>query len=228
MGRRHNRIKDGLFNEITFHSGEKKLKKSILISVSILLITANAFALEYYILGINTKLFKDRNWFELAAGAATAIVVHEAAHIAAAELQGHDWHFSMESTGPAVWFENGDNYFLDANAGFFAETIVGTTLNLIPSTRGTDFAKGYNCSTFTRLLSYNLRWDYESGVQGDFKMIDENGGDGEAEHFIYTGIAKLNFAYSLRGGPVLNENRFIGNIPDLNFADADDAFFPEF
>jgi hypothetical protein len=47
------------------------------------------------------------------------------------------------------------------------------------------------------LLTYNLRWDAESDVQGDFKMIDENGGDGETSHFLYTGIAKLNLLYSL-------------------------------
>jgi hypothetical protein len=219
---------DWLPNTIAFRKGEKKLKKSILISASILLIATNAFAMEFYFFGVNTRLFKDRNWFELAAGAATAMVVHEVAHIVAAELQGHDWHLSLESTGPAVWFENGDNYFLDANAGFFAETIVGTTLNLIPSTRGTDFAKGYNGSTFTRLLTYNLRWDSESDVQGDFKMIDDNGGDGETSHFLYTGIAKLNLSYSLHGESVLNENRFSGYSHGFDISDADRVCYPAF
>lgn len=164
-----------------------------MIATLVLALSADAGAFDVIIQGVNLRWLKERNAVEIVAGAVAAVAVHEAAHMAAAKLNGHgaelDWN-----DGPWVWFmgSNDSNYAWDARGGFIGELAVGLALNLMPSTRGGDFALGYCGSTTGRLLLYRGHFN-----SGDFDTLQKNGADAHLEWGLMIGASAVNLGLGI-------------------------------
>lgn len=168
--------------------------------ILLLLISTNAFAFDWIIQGVNLKWFNERKPVEIVVGAVAALVVHEASHIAAAKMNGHgaelDWN-----DGPWVWFlgSNDSNYAWDARGGFIGELAVGAILNILPVTRGSDFALGYCGSTTARAAFYRTHFN-----SGDFDTIQKNGGNPHLEWGLTLGTSATNLTWSLYNSVRIN------------------------
>lgn len=148
----------------------------------VLSISSNATAMEYSILGVNTKWLKERDWKKVVLGAATSMAVHVAGHLLYLEWQGKDWYMDGKAEicddpltpNEARWF---------GRAGFVAQ--VGTALVLSLVMEDSDFARGFCAATVVGTVAYPLQHDTSEGP-GDFYLIDKYGGDWKFEYGLYS------------------------------------------
>jgi len=97
--------------------------------------------------------FKDSNKIQLISGAISSILVHEASHIAMLEINGTDYNLSWRGMSG-----HGERDYQSDMAGFVGQNVVGFILP-----RKSDFALGYNATTFLTTVTYPLRIE-----NGDF------------------------------------------------------------
>lgn len=148
----------------------------------VLSISSDATAMEYSILGINTKWLKERDWKMVALGAVTSVAVHVAGHLLYLESQNKDWHMDgkaevcddLLTPNEARWF---------GRAGFVAQ--VGTALVLSLVTEDSDFVLGFCGATVGGTIPYPFIHD-TSEMPGDFAVIDKHGGNWKFEYGLYS------------------------------------------
>jgi len=100
---------------------------------------------KFNIMGIDPFALKNKSIPQVVAGAILSLAVHEAGHMAAAELRGDSASLTFSGHGPAVLTDNPDRLFLAA--GFISQTLVGTLLATLPATRRSDITYGFNAFT---------------------------------------------------------------------------------
>jgi hypothetical protein len=130
---------------------------------------------KFNIMGIDPFALKNRSIPQMVAGAILSLAVHEAGHMAAAELRGDSASLTFSGHGPAVLTDNPDRLFLAA--GFISQTLVGTLLATLPATRRSDITYGFNAFTEINnsqyLLTGNRSYD-------DIRQLNAMGVNGTA------------------------------------------------
>lgn len=164
--------------------------KNLILALIILLLAgcAHIEKTDFYFFGVNTKTFKEVNYWKVAAGAITSVAVHTAGHYAYAGLTG----MSVRQDGfneVAGYGYKERQYIEFAQAGFIAQNLVGLVLTSIPATRQSDFTKGYVAMAFIETVSYPL---FEHGENGDLNMSNRHGGNATLEYIGYAAIATHN------------------------------------
>ncbi|MDY6881873.1 MAG: hypothetical protein SV686_16695 [Thermodesulfobacteriota bacterium] len=148
---------------------------------------------EYYFFGQNLKAFKNCNWYEVAIGAASSVLVHELGHILYLELSGNSW--DMEASFPsglAVHTNDALEESETANfgrAGFALQTLIGAGLVFFEKTRYLDFTKGWVAMNAVQVASYKSR---THDIGDDFDLIDSGGSNGDVEFGVFCFISLHN------------------------------------
>jgi hypothetical protein len=172
------------------------MKKSIISIIIIFVFTSSALAFDFYFFGVNPEWIKERKWGQVFLGAVTSVVVHEGSHYLVGKvILGGDFEFR----GTELWFERDFSESEKAwinRSGFVGQTIVGTVLNIIPATKGSDFALGFNTMTLIETATYPIRY---RGNDGDIKWLEENSSTEQAyvEWGFYTGAAIFNTFWAI-------------------------------
>ena len=142
---------------------------------------------KVYILGIDvTEIVKEDDMGTVVLGAMASVAVHVAGHYVAAELVGADIYQqgTREIIANSGELNGSDRRWL-ARGGFVAQTLVGIALVNLESTRGAKFTEGYAIGTMLEIGFYPLRRRGED----DLEHLENNGGDGDLEWAIYTGLS---------------------------------------
>lgn len=142
---------------------------------------------DFYYFGVNTKTFKEANYWKVTAGAITSVAVHTAGHYAYAGLNG----MSVRQDGFKEVVDRGysdKNCREFAQAGFLTQNLIGLALTSIPAFRQSDFTKGYVAMAFIETVSYPLLWQND----GDLYSSDKNGGNATLEYIGYSAVALHN------------------------------------
>jgi hypothetical protein len=149
---------------------------------------------KFYFFGVDADIFKEangKNWMAVSAGVVTSVATHTAGHWLAAEAFGVEFKFKDCYTKEEVTHYDSDSdlrWF--ARGGFVLQHAVGTALTSFETTRYSWFTKGYVASSAIGTWTYPL---YHSGSDyHDFKLIDDAGGNGDAEYGIYSAIGLHN------------------------------------
>jgi len=132
---------------------------------------------EFYFFGVNLKTFKEGNWFMIATGAATSMLVHELGHALNLESQGKDWNFLYSSSGLAIHtndYLTSEQYRNFGRAGFALQMGIGALLTSFEGTKRHDFTKGWVGINAAQIYTYNLR-SHDNG--DDFALIERGNGD---------------------------------------------------
>lgn len=142
---------------------------------------------DFYYFGVNTKTFKEANYWKAGAGVLASVATHTAGHYAYAGLTGmsvrQDGLFEVvDGNSPA---HNLREFFA---AGFALQNGVGLILTTIPATRQSDFTKGYVSAAFAETVLYPAIYR----DNGDLHQLNEHGGNGDLAYGIFTGIATYN------------------------------------
>ena len=148
---------------------------------------------EFYLFGVNIKSFRNCNWLQVAAGAATSLLVHELGHALYMEAQGKKWDFEVSgSSGMAITFTDSlspRQYRDFGRAGFALQTGIGLLLASMPATRGRDFTKGWVGVNSVQLYTYQVR-THEHG--NDLSMIEKGGGNTDLEMGMLAMVSSYN------------------------------------
>jgi hypothetical protein len=162
------------------------MKQSILIVIIFLSLVTPSFAgvfddIEFNILGINPKDFKDRKISHIVEGAVASLVVHELGHIVAGRAVGMNTRFDSSS-----FVVRADKYddksdsdkLLFHSGGFIAQVVVGGLITAMPATRHSDFNLGFNGFTTINSALYTITGGTDDDTS-DIHQISEHGGDGK-------------------------------------------------
>ncbi len=179
----------------------KKIKRIIIGCLLLLSITVPTHAgdWEFRFFGINPKDFNGRNVSEIFIGCVTSFVVHEAGHLIAGRMVGMKTSMKWDN-GPIAWADDYDDKSRDQKAlfhggGFIAQFLVGTTLTIIPYTRHSDFAVGFNSFTSVHNVVYGLSGG-RNNETSDVRNLDKYGYNGRniaiGSGFIAGGLAYIN------------------------------------
>lgn len=142
---------------------------------------------DFYYFGVNTKTFKEMNYWKAGLGVLASVGVHAGAHWA------YNGIFDMGAE------QNGFLEVADGNCapqkvrefsqvGFAAQNLGGLILTSIPKTRQSDFTKGYVVASWVEIVSYSL-WN---GDHGDFNMSASHGGNRDWEYALSLFVATHN------------------------------------
>jgi len=166
--------------------------KSATLLLALLLFPSPCSAAEksdyrFYFFGVNADAVQKADWKQVALGAVAAYAVHWVGHVGYAKLSGNDvscgWETEILQGDPSTAEKR--NF---ARAGFVAQSIVGLALTSFEGSRRWDFTRGYVALSAIETLSYPLRRSDE----GDIKMLNRYGADGDLEWGIYSAIAVHN------------------------------------
>lgn len=142
---------------------------------------------DFYYFGVNSKAFKEANYWKVGAGALTSIATHTAGHYVYAGLTGI--HVRQDGLSEVVDGNLPTHNLRDFSiAGFAFQNGVGLILTTIPATRQSDFTKGYVSAAFIETAFYPVAYKTE----GDFNQLSEQGGNGDIAYGIFTAIATHN------------------------------------
>lgn len=167
------------------------MKKIITLSLMLFLIIIPTIthSAEYSICGLKVRNpSRDFSWKGVGLfilGGTTSIIVHELGHLAAMEFTDADYHWDTLIRS-RWWGVSNDESRWIARSGFLAQNTVN--LGLTKWKKKSDFTKGYTIVNVTGVLIYPLRHP----DSGDFSSIDRNGGSGDIEWAIFSGIALYN------------------------------------
>lgn len=175
------------------------MKKSVVFVILLLAlsISSNAIAMEYSVMGVNTKWLGERNWWKMALGAATSVAVHCAGHLLYLESQEKDWRLEIPyeicedplTTHQKRWF---------SRAGFVAQ--VGTALILSLTVNDSDFVRGFCAAAVVESISYPIRFPVWGGA-GDFAHLDRNGCNWQFEYGLYSVGSIISLTLSMDNKP---------------------------
>ena len=147
--------------------------------------------MKFNICGIDIEEMRNAkpgDYGQTALGAVASFATHIAGHYIAAEAFGVD--ISQDGLNEVIDYSNdpneGDIRWM-ARGGFIFQLAVNTAL--VELWGDSYFTKGYTALTSVELLTYGLRHPND----GDFSLIDEAGGDGNLEHFLYSAWEAYNF-----------------------------------
>ncbi len=177
------------------------MKKTILIAFFLVLSCTAANAetklsdftkgYEFYFFGVNTKTFKEANYWKVGAGVVTSLAVHTGGHLFYARV--HNMGCSFDGFQETVsWGYEPARYREFAQAGFIAQNLGGLILTSIPYTRQSDFTKGYVAMAFVQTVTYPLTQPFMKEGYGDLRYSDKYGGNATWEYIGFSAIATHN------------------------------------
>jgi hypothetical protein len=168
------------------------MKKLMLVFLLVLL--CGCGGTKFYFFGVDTAIVSEadgKDWLSVGAGVVTSVATHTAGHWVAGELFNVDFEFNQYYNKETVTDYNSDSdlrWF--ARGGFVLQHGVGLMLTSFEATRYSYFTKGYVASAAIGTWTYPV---YHHGSDyHDFKLIDDAGGNGDAEYGIYSAIALHN------------------------------------
>lgn len=133
--------------------------------------------------GIPADKFRNaepKEYAQLAGGVATTFLVHWLGHVVYFEANNIKW----KQDGLCEVHDNGSlsnsQKQMSGRAGFLGQLLVGTALKFSPW-NDSMFVTGYHIGTNIEVIGYPLSRPY-----GDFKTIDEAGGNAVAEYGVYS------------------------------------------
>ena len=164
------------------------MKKLLLI---MMLLFTGCAGYQVNVLGVNMNELQDikaADCGEVVLGVVASFASHVAGHFIAADLFDVDIH--LDGFNEVVDYDkNPSQNSLQwmARGGFVFQLALNTALvELAPDSY---FTKGFTGFTCVELLTYPLRHPGE----GDFELIDENGGNGSLEYALFLGWSAYNF-----------------------------------
>ena len=163
------------------------MKKLLLILISMFLLCSCA-NMKFLVCGIDVKEMKGKDFGVAALGAAASFGTHIAGHYIAAEIFDVDIH--LDGLNEVVdYSKNPSSNSLQwmARGGFIFQLAVNTVL--VELANDSYFTKGFTALTCAELLPYDLRHPND----GDFNLLDENGGNGHLEHGLFLAWSGYNF-----------------------------------
>ena len=164
------------------------MKKLLLILICMFFLNGCFANTKFLIFGVDIKEMKGKDFGVATLGALTAIGTHIAGHHIAAKVFDVDMH-QHGLREPIDYSNNPSSSDIRwaARGGFVLQVAINTAL----AEFATDsyFTKGFTATTCAQLLTYNYRHPDE----GDFYLIDENNGNGDLEHGLFTALSAYNF-----------------------------------
>lgn len=141
--------------------------------------TCQAGDWEFNFFGINPADFKGRSVPVILVGAVSSFIVHEAGHFAVGYLVGDGAYFDPNrGSFPGAVIIKGYSKMshsqqqLFHGGGFLAQALVGTGLTLLPATRHSDFALGFNSFAMINSFGYTFQGDLEKNPASDVARLD--------------------------------------------------------
>ena len=163
----------------------------LLLLILVTVLFSGCAGMKFNVCGIDVKEMRDakaEDYGKIALGAAASFATHVAGHYLAAEAFGVN--ISQDGLNEVIDYSNdpneGDVRWM-ARGSFVLQLAVNTAL--VEIWGDSYFTKGYTALTSVELLTYGLRHPND----GDFSLIDEAGGDGNLEHFLYSAWGAYNF-----------------------------------
>lgn len=163
----------------------------LLLLILVTVILSGCASMKFNVCGIDIEKMKNAkagDYGGLALGVAASFATHVAGHYLAAEAFGVDIY--QDGLNEMVDYSNDpsekDVQWM-ARGGFVLQLAVNTAL--VEIWGDSYFTKGYTAFTSIELLTYGLRHPDD----GDFNLIDESGGNGSLEYFLYSSWAAYNF-----------------------------------
>ena len=171
---------------------KERLMHRLLLLVLTTVLFSGCAGMKFNAFGIDVKEMRDTaragDYGKLALGVVASLGTHVAGHFIAAEVFDVDIH--LDGLNEVVDYSKnpseGDLRWM-ARGGFVLQLAVNTALVELWS--DSYFTKGYTAFTSVELLTYGLRHPDD----GDFNLIDESGGNGSFEYFLYSSWAAYNF-----------------------------------
>ena len=157
------------------------MKKFTLIILLITLCSCSGYNTR--INGINPNLFKERNYFKIATGVISSLVVHEASHLLYAELNGGG-HFDFNEfvvVSEDYYNTSYSEQQMFHRIGFLGQLAVGSILTAIPETKHSDFTMGFNAFTAINTAIYTITGG-SNKEYSDIEQLD----NGTLEGSLYT------------------------------------------
>jgi hypothetical protein len=164
----------------------------LLLLILITVLFSGCAGMKFNAFGIDVGEMRDTakagDYGKLALGVAASFGTHVAGHYLAAEV--FNVKIEQEGLNEVIDYSNGpsegDVRWM-ARGGFVLQLAVNTAL--VELWGDSYFTKGYTAFTSVELLTYGLRRPDD----GDFNLIDESGGNGSFEYFLYSSWASYNF-----------------------------------
>ena len=127
---------------------------------------------EFSFFGINANDFRGRSFTKTFIGVVGSLITHELGHYAVGLMYGNDVYFSSIDTVTVEGdLSHGEMQIFYAG-GFIAQAVVGGVLTLIPATRKSDFALGFNSFTAASNFLYLREQDSGEYPYSDIANLD--------------------------------------------------------
>lgn len=175
-----------------------KMKRLFILIAMIFALNACAGSnFKVYVNNIDVQRISKMEPKQAIGGIIVALGMHEFGHIVAAKA--FNANVSMRGPFHVRWNKNSlsDKEKVMVNrSGYLLQTLFGTALNYIPTTKGSDFTLSYNLTSCAQMLSQPLfRGKHK---YNDLNMLDKNGGNAMLEWSGYTLWSGINLYTSLK------------------------------
>ena len=167
--------------------------KTLPVVLILILLSTGCANMNVNIMGIDPREMTTRNAGEMVLGAVASFGVHLGAHYAASkilDIEVEQQDLITEYIPNIDKYDDSDIRWF-ARAGFLAQTGVNTILTHWDLTEDSYFTKGYTGYTVLNIIEYPI--NHYNDNEGDFNMIDANGGNGDLEYLFFLGITTYNF-----------------------------------
>jgi hypothetical protein len=128
---------------------------------------------QFKFFGIDVNDFKGRSIIGIALGVGVSFLAHEAGHFIAGYAFGHEVHMRHG----AAWADDYEDFSRTQReifhaGGFISQALVGTLLTIIPATRHSDFALGFNATTASVVGGYAFKSSDEKHPNSDVAQME--------------------------------------------------------
>lgn len=161
--------------------------RGFMVAIALLLSIGGCANTKFIVCGLDVTNMKGKDFGVAALGAVASLATHIGGHYIAGSIFNVDFEMDGLSeridyaAGPAgkdiKWFARG---------GFVLQVGVNTILTSF--FEDSYFTRGYTAMTAVELLSYPIR----KTDDGDFFLLDQEGGNGNLEYLLYLGITGYN------------------------------------
>jgi hypothetical protein len=133
------------------------------------------------IAGVPVNNFKGRDWKKITIGAISSFMVHEAGHLLYAKANGGGHYNFGEVIMENYYNESHGTQQMFHRSGFLSQLFIGKLLTVIPETKHSDFAIGFNSFTTTHIAVYTITGG-NNKENSDIEQLD----NGVLEGSLYT------------------------------------------
>jgi len=164
------------------------MRNLFLILICVIFLNGCLSNTRFLVCGIDINEMKGKDFGVATLGTITAIASHVVGHHIAAKLYNVD----IKQHGRKEIIDYSNNPSSSdirhvARGGFIFQLAINTAL--VEYANNSYFTKGFTGATTVQLLTYDIR----NSSDGDFNLINDNGGNGDLEHELFKVWSAYNF-----------------------------------